>query len=207
MAIKRSTCLTVNRSRWFSLASERRMNDTQTVFDHFNFAVTFRSLWRRSSSPSLRSTRIGVAPFRKFHICLSFANSAFPIFYTSYSCIFLSTSFLLSFYQLLRTYVNTLQDIRYEISLWTFSSCLRTARFSSQGAKQRYADVWIYPVLGLPTNTRNNESHLIIACGDIETKRGDRSESERRFSCLTAGFCTRVALVYTTIKCLHLCLS
>lgn len=97
MAIKRSTCLTVNRSRWFSLASQRRMNDTQTVFDRFNFAVTFRLLWRRSSSPSLRSTRIGVAPFRKFHTCVSSANSTFPIFYASYSRIFLSTSFLLSF--------------------------------------------------------------------------------------------------------------
>lgn len=191
MAIKRSTCLTANRSRCFSLASQRRMNDTQTVFHHFNFAVTIRSPWRRSSSPSLRPTRIRVAAFRKFPLRISrfrYSTQATPAF-----------SFPLPFYQAFTNF--------YEISSSTFSSYSRTARFSSQHANQRYGDIRIYPnFLGLPTNPRDSESYL-IAYVDAERRRRDGSESERRFSCLTAGFCTRVALVYTTIKCLHLCLS
>lgn len=134
---------------------------------------------------------------RVSHLCFPCEFHVSDILRELLSCIFLSTSFLPSFYELLRSYINTVRNF----SIWTFSSCLRTARFSSRDAKQRYAEC-----SNLPTNTRNSESHL-IACVDIETKRGDRSESERRFSCPTAGFCTRVALVYTTIKCLHLCLS
>lgn len=98
MAIKRSTCLTANRSRCFSLASERRMNDTQTVFHHFNFAVTIRLPWRRSSSPSLRSTRIRVAACRKFPLRISrfrYSTQATPAFS-------FPLPFLPSFYQLLR---------------------------------------------------------------------------------------------------------
>ena len=100
MAIKRSTCLTANRSRCFSLASQRRMNDTQTVFHHFNFAVTFRSPWRRSSSPSLRPTRIRVAAFRKFPLRISrfrYSTQATPAF-----------SFPLPFTKLLPTFTRYL---------------------------------------------------------------------------------------------------